>query len=199
MLSNWLCLPLHRRCEPATPSENSAMSGIEIRPLSASPTIRQMLGEILVEVVAGGGSVSFMHPLDRAVAEAFWQDSLAAAERGERIILGAWDGEQLVSTVTLQLQLPPNQPHRAEIAKMMTRPSHRGRGAASELLKAAEALAVEHGRTLLVLDTASEEGASGFYEKMGFTFAGEIPDFALTPHGRLTGTRIYWKRIGRPS
>ena len=172
------------------------MSEIEIRALNASPMIRQMLGEILIEVVAAGGSVSFMHPLDRAAAEAFWHDSLAAAERGERIILGAWDGELLVSTVTLQLQLPPNQPHRAEIAKMMTRPSHRGRGAAGALLKAAEALAVEHGRTLLVLDTASDEGASGFYEKMGFTFAGEIPDFALTPHGRLTGTRIYWKRIG---
>lgn len=167
--------------------------------MSASLTVRQMLGEVLIQVVAAGGSVSFMHPLERTVAEAFWQDSLAAAERGERIILGAWDGDLLVSTVTLQLQLPPNQPHRAEIAKMMTLPSHRGRGVASALLKAAEALAVEHGRTMLVLDTASDEGASGFYERMGFTLAGEIPDYALKPHGGLTGTKIYWKRIGLPS
>ena len=154
-----------------------------------------MLGEILVEVVAAGGSVSFMHPLDQATAEAFWQDSLSAAERGERIILGAWKGDLLVSTVTLQLSLPPNQPHRAEIAKMMTRPRHRGGGMASALLQAAETLAVEHGRTMLVLDTASDEGASGFYERMGFTLAGEIPDYALKPHGGLTGTKIFWKRI----
>lgn len=175
------------------------MTGIEIRPLSLSPAIRQMLGEILIEVVAGGGSVSFLHPLDRAAAEAFWQDSLRAAERGERIILGAWEGDLLVSTVTLQLLLPPNQPHRAEIAKMMTRPSHRGRGMASALIQAAESLAVKHGRTMLVLDTASDQGASGFYERMGFTLAGEIPDYALKPHGGLTGTKIYWKRIGSRS
>jgi ribosomal protein S18 acetylase RimI-like enzyme len=175
------------------------MSAIEVRILDASPKTRQMLSEMLIEVVAAGGSVSFMHPLDAAAASAFWDESLTAAERGERIILGAWDGDLLVSTVTLQLQLPPNQPHRAEIAKMMTRPSHRGRGAATALLKAAEALAVKRDRTLLVLDTAAEEGASGFYERMGFVFAGEIPDYALKPHGGLTGTRIYWKRIGLPT
>lgn len=134
-----------------------------------------MLCEILIEVVADGGSVSFMHPMNPAMAAEFWEGALSAAERGERIILGAWEGDLLVSTVTLQLLLPPNQPHRAEIAKMMTRPSHRGRGAATALLKAAEALAVEHGRTLLVLDTATEDGASRLYERMGFTFAGEIP------------------------
>ena len=79
---------------------------------------------------------------------------------------------------------------------MMTRVSHRGRGVATALLHAAEALAVARGRTLLTLDTATEEGASVLYERLGFTFAGEIPDYALKPHGGLTGTRLYWKRIG---
>ncbi|TIW22037.1 MAG: GNAT family N-acetyltransferase, partial [Mesorhizobium sp.] len=74
---------------------------------------------------------------------------------------------------------------------------HRGKGVASALMRAAEALAVEKGRTLLVLDTASEEGAAGLYEKLGFRLTGEIPDFALKPHGGLTGTLIYWKRIGK--
>ena len=104
-------------------------------------------------------------------------------------MLGAWDGELLVGTVTLLLDFPPNQPHRAEIAKMMTRPSHRGRGIASTLMRAAEDLARQHGRTLLVLDTAAEEGASGLYERLGFTLAGEIPDYALKPHGGLTATK----------
>ena len=172
------------------------MSEIEIKALSASPKIVELLSEILIEVVANGGSVSFMHPLDPKTAGAFWEDALAAAGRGKRIVLGAWDGEVLAGTVTLLLDCPPNQPHRAEIAKLMTRPSHRGRGVAAALMRAAEALAGERGRTLLVLDTAAEDGASGLYEGLGFTLAGTIPDYALKPHGGLTATRIYWKRIG---
>src|SRR6516225_709336 len=130
------------------------MKDFAIAPLFDRPEIRSALSELLVETVASGGSVSFMHPLPLETAEAFWRDSLAAAERGERVVLGAFDGKNLVATVTLLLGLPPNQPHRAEIAKMMTRLSHRHRGIATALLDAAETLAREHGRTLLVLDTA---------------------------------------------
>ncbi len=172
------------------------MSEIKIEALSASPKVRAMLSEILIEVVASGGSVSFIHPLEPDMADAFWDGALAAAARGERIILGAWDGEILAGTVTLLLDCPPNQPHRAEIAKLMTRLSHRGRGVAAALMREAERKAVERGRTLLVLDTATEDGASGLYEKLGFVLAGTIPDYALKPHGGLTGTNIYWKRIG---
>ena len=177
-------------------SELAEVSQIEIKALNASPKICEMLSEILIEVVANGGSVSFMHPLEPETARAFWDDALAAAARDERIVLGAWDGEVLAGTVTLLLDCPPNQPHRAEIAKLMTRLSHRGRGVAAALMRAAESSAVARARTLLVLDTATEGGASGLYEKLGFVFAGEIPDYALKPHGGLTGTMIYWKRIG---
>ena len=173
--------------------------GLEVRPLGAQPQTVELLSELLVETVAHGGSVSFMHPLALQAATAFWQGTLAAAARGERIVLGAWDGTQLVGTVTLHLDCPPNQPHRAEIAKMMTRVDWRGRGVASLLMREAGRLAEGHGRTLLVLDTASDGGASGLYERLGFTFAGEIPDYALKPHGGLTGTRLYWKRIGQAS
>ena len=106
-------------------------------------------------------------------------------------MLGAWDGETLAGTVTLLLDCPPNQPHRAEISKLMTRLSHRQRGAARALMQAAEALAIERGRTLLVLDTATDGGASGLYEGLGFSLAGEIPDYALKPHGGLTGSKFY--------
>jgi ribosomal protein S18 acetylase RimI-like enzyme len=171
-------------------------TGIQITALSASPRVRELLSEILIEAVASGGSVSFMHPLEPETAGAFWDGALAAAARGERVVLGAWDGATLAGTVTLLLDCPPNQPHRAEIAKLMTRLSHRGRGVAAALMRAAEAEAVERARTLLVLDTATEGGASGLYEGMGYVLAGEIPDYALKPHGGLSGTLIYWKRIG---
>src|SRR3954470_11427661 len=128
------------------------MSNIEIKALSPSPEIRAMLSEILIETVANGGSVSFMHPLSQAAPQAFWSNSLSAASRGERIVFGAFDGDRLIGTVTLLLDLPPNQPHRAEIAKMITRISHRGRGIATALMRSAETRALERGRTLLVLD-----------------------------------------------
>ncbi|MFN8828569.1 MAG: GNAT family N-acetyltransferase [Labrys sp. (in: a-proteobacteria)] len=171
------------------------MSDWMITPLSASEGHAAALSGLLVETVAQGGSVSFMHPLAPAQARAFWDRSLAAAARGERIVLGAFDGDRLVGTVTLLLDFPENQPHRGEIAKMMTAVSHRRRGIASALLRAAEALAVAHHRTLLVLDTATEEGAAPLYESLGYTLVGEIPDFALKPHGGLTGTLVYWKRL----
>ena len=171
------------------------MPPIEIRVLQPSAAVIEMLSDILIETVAAGGSVSFMHPLARDVARAFWQESLEAAARGRRVVLGAWDGELLAGTVTLLLDCPPNQPHRGEIAKLMTRIGHRRRGIGVALMNAAEVLAGQRQRTLLVLDTATDGGAAGLYERLGFMLAGEIPDYALKPHGGLTGTLVYWKRI----
>lgn len=164
-----------------------------IRPLATADA--PALAGLLVETVAAGGSVSFMHPLDPARALAFWQAGLERAARGELIILGAFVEGELAATVTLVLGLPENQPHRAEIAKMMTARAHRGRGLARALLIEAEHHAIAAGRSLLVLDTASDEGAAGLYEKQGFVMSGEIPDYALKPHGGLTGTLIYYKRL----
>lgn len=165
----------------------------DIRPLG--PEAQPQLRDLLIEVVAGGGSVSFMHPLSQADSAAFWDAALAAAAEGKRVVLGAWDGEVLAGTVTLLLDCPPNQPHRGEIAKLMVRESCRGRGIAAALMRAAEALARQRGRTLLVLDTASDGGAAGLYEGLGYVRAGEIPDYALKPHGGLSGTILYWKRL----
>ena len=169
------------------------MSALSIHPLDARH--RDALAALLVDTVAQGGSVSFMHPLALDDAQAFWDASLAQAARGVRFVLGAFDGDTLVGTVTLHCDCPPNQPHRGEIAKMMTAASHRGRGVGSALLREAEQIARQQGRTLLVLDTAVDEGATGFYEKLGYTLAGMIPDFALKPHGGLTGTNIFYKYL----
>jgi ribosomal protein S18 acetylase RimI-like enzyme len=168
----------------------------DIEVLSGQPEVISALAGLLVETVAAGGSVSFMHPLAVETAAAFWAGSLAAAARGERIVLGARDDGEIIGTVTLLLDCPPNQPHRAEIAKLMTRVSRRGQGVARSLMVAAERMAVERGRTLITLDTAVDEGAAGLYEGLGFQRTGIIPDYALKPYGGLTGTIIYWKRVG---
>jgi len=171
------------------------MADFAVQPLASSPATVAALADLLIETVAGGGSVSFLHPLSRAEAETFWSGALASARRGERIVLGALADGHVVGTVSLLLDCPPNQPHRAEIAKMMTAVAWRGRGVATALLREAESLARARGRALLNLDTASEDGASALYEKMGYVYAGEIPDYALKPHGGLTATRLYWKRL----
>lgn len=171
------------------------MFPIQVTPLTASDTTIAALADILVEVVAHGGSVSFMHPLDPTVAADFWRGSLEKAAAGERVVFGAWADGAFVGTVTLDLCQMPNQPHRAEIAKLMTRVGHRGRGVATALMAAAEAEAVARRRFLLVLDTAEEEGAADLYRRLGYTAAGTIPDYALKPHGGLTGTIVFWKRL----
>jgi ribosomal protein S18 acetylase RimI-like enzyme len=102
------------------------------------------------------------------------------------------DGSDLLGTVTLDLATPPDQPHRAEIIKLMTRVSRRGHGVARSLMLEA----IERGRTLLVLDTAVEGGAAGLYEGLGYQRVGIIPGYSLKPHGGLTGTIIYFKPIG---
>ncbi|WP_428030795.1 GNAT family N-acetyltransferase [Ancylobacter sp.] len=172
------------------------MQASDIRPLAADPATIDALASLLVETVGSGGSVGFMHPVAPDKARAFARATLEAAARGERIVLGAYVEGVLASTVTLLLALPENQPHRAEIAKMMTLPAFRGRGLARALLIEAERLARAEGRTLLVLDTAEQEGAAGLYEKQGFQRAGALPDYALKPHGGLTATLLYWKRLG---
>lgn len=171
---------------------------MQIRILSPENDVQILpaLTTLLIETVAHGGSVSFMHPLAEDEARAFWEGSLAAAAAGKRIVLGAFDDAgTLAGTVTLLLDLPPNQPHRAEIAKMMTGVGYRGRGVARALLAEAEKFAQQHRRTLITLDTAEDEGAAGFYEKAGYQRTGLIPGFALKPHGGLTGTIIFWKQL----
>jgi ribosomal protein S18 acetylase RimI-like enzyme len=168
----------------------------DIESLNLRPDIVEDLAYLIIEVVAHGGSVSFMHPLSRETAISFWESSLASADRGERIVLGARENGKIISTVTLLLNCPENQPHRAEIAKLMTKIDKRGQGVARSLVTEAEQIAIRKGRTLLNLDTAADEGAAGFYESLGFHKSGVIPDYALKPHGGLTDTIIYWKRIG---
>ena len=172
------------------------MGATRVEALVASEEVIESLAAMLSAVVAEGGSVGFMHPIPPGEAAGYWRRSLEDAARGGRVVLGAYLGDELAGTVTLLLDMPANQPHRAEVGKMMTRPEHRGRGVATALLRGAEAIAVERGRTLLILDTAADGGASGLYERGGYTLAGTMPGYALKPLGGLTATKLYWKNVG---
>jgi GNAT superfamily N-acetyltransferase len=171
------------------------LSEIIIRPLTHDAATIARLADILIQTVAAGGSVHFMHPTPPDQAAAYWASALIHADTGGRIMLGAFDGDLLTGTVTLYLDTPPNQPFRGEIWKLMVAPDHRRRGIAQALMRRAEALAVEHGRTLLNLDTAIEGGAEQLYEGLGWIRSGMIPDYAYTPHGELVGTAIYYKTL----
>jgi GNAT superfamily N-acetyltransferase len=152
------------------------------------------LAEVLAECVEAGASVSFMAPFDRVEAVAHFEAAAADVAAGRRILLAAYDEERAVGTVQVLLAMPPNQPHRGEIAKLLVRPSARGQGVGQRLMERAEAEAASAGKTLLLLDTASDV-AERLYERLGWTRLGVVPDFALLPDGRPCDTTFFWKRI----
>lgn len=155
--------------------------------------IDQLAG-VLIDCVEGGASVSFMHPLAHDRAVAFWRRVGHGVAAGERALLVAEDAEGLCGTVQLVLDQPENQPHRAELSKMLVHRRARRQGLGAALMRAAEATARECGKTLLVLDTASEE-AERLYERLGWVRVGAIPGFALLPHGGLCGTTVFYRNL----
>jgi len=158
------------------------------------------LAEVLISCVEGGASVSFMLPLSREKAAAYWRSVVESAARGERVVLGAFDAAgTIVGTAQVILNLPENQPHRGDLAKMLVHRGARRQGVGAALLAAAEACAREEGRSLLVLDTASAE-AERLYERRGWQRVGVVPDFALYPDGRPCATTFFFKSLlGNPS
>ena len=153
----------------------------------------QGLGDVLIDCVEGGASVSFMLPMTRTKADAFWRNASASVARGEKIVLAAEDADgTIVGTVTVVLQQPENQPHRGDVSKMLVHRRARKQGIGAALLSAAERSARQAGKTLLVLDTASAD-AERLYERQGWQRCGVIPDYALLPDGVLSATTIYFK------
>ena len=154
------------------------------------------LADVLIDCVEGGASVSFMHPLSRARAVAFWRRVAQGAAAGERALLVAADARGVCGTVQLVLEQPENQPHRAELSKMLVHRRARRQGLGAALMRAAEATARDCGKTLLVLDTANPE-AERLYGRLGWVRVGVIPGFALLPHGGLCGTTLYYRNLDR--
>lgn len=168
------------------------------------PTVRRVervderlvagLSEVLSDCVEGGASVSFMAPLTRERAGAFWREVGNSVAAGERVLLVAEDEAGVCGTVQLLLAMPENQPHRGDVLKMLVHRRARKQGLGAALMQACEQAAREAGKTLLVLDTASPE-AERLYERMGWQSAGVVPDYALLPQGGYCQTRFYYRKL----
>ena len=170
-------------------------STLEVRRLrSVDEAQLEALADVLIDCVAGGASVSFMLPMTRAKALAFWRKVADGAVRGERALLVAEDAQGIVGTVQVILAQPENQPHRADVAKMLVHRRARRQGAGAALMHAAEREALAEGKTLLVLDTA-DDTAARLYARLGWQAAGTIPRYALLPAGGECATTYFYRSL----
>jgi len=154
------------------------------------------LSDVLIDCVDGGASVSFMHPLSRDRADAFWRQVASGVAAGQRALLVAEDARGVCGTVQLMFDLPENQPHRADVSKMLVHRRARRQGLGSALMRAAEATARDCGKTLLVLDAVTDGDAARLYERLGWVRVGVIPGYALWPRGGLCSTTVYYRELG---
>ncbi len=152
------------------------------------------LAEVLADCVEGGASVSFMLPYSRDDAAAFFETVIASVARDETVLVAARLDGRIVGTVQLGLDMPPNQPHRGDIKKLLVHRAARNHGLGAALMARAEQEAKARGRTLLVLDTAGRE-AERLYARTGWQRVGVVPDYAMWPAGGFCDTTFFWKRI----
>jgi GNAT superfamily N-acetyltransferase len=162
---------------------------------SVSDREAQGLALVLIDCVDGGASVGFMHPLSLETALAFWRRVGREVEKGARALLVAEDAAGIVGTVQIMLEQPENQPHRADLSKMLVHRRARRRGIGAALMRAAEDAARHLRKSLLVLDTASGD-AERLYARMGWTLIGSIPDYALWPEGGFCSTSVFYRKLG---
>ena len=153
------------------------------------------LADVLIDAIDSDAGVSFLHPLEPERAREFWRGVADDVAAGRRALLVAEDDTGIVGTVQLVLAQPENQPHRADLSKMLVHRRARRRGLGAALVEAAEAAARDCGKTLLVLDTNSGSDAERLYTRMGWTRVGEIPDFSIQPRGGLRPTTVFYKRL----
>ncbi len=171
---------------------------VEIAELDAAQAAAAVgeLAEVLVDCVAGGASVNFMASFTQADGQAFFARVANEVARGQTVLFAARVEGRILGTVQLGLDTPPNQPHRADVKKMLVHRAARRAGVGAALLTAAEQKAARIGRSVLVLDTVTGGDGERLYARLGWTRVGEIPDYALFPDGRLCSTTVFWKRAG---
>ena len=175
----------------------SAKADIVVLDGAVTEEALDQLAAVLVDCVEGGASVSFMSPFSHAEALAFFRKVAASVVSGDTVLLAARLAGRIVGTVQLGLDTPPNQPHRADIRKLLVHRSVRGHGIGAALMAQIEVEAQRRGRWLLVLDTVSGENGYRLYARAGWTRTGIIPDYAMFPDGRLCDTAVFWKRLDR--
>jgi GNAT superfamily N-acetyltransferase len=157
----------------------------------------EQLASVLVDCVEGGASVSFMAPFSHEQGLAFFRKVAASVAAGDTLLLTAKLDGKIIGTVQLGLDTPPNQPHRADVKKMLVHRAARGRGVGADLMARVEDEARRRGRWLLVLDTVPGDSGYRLYRRAGWTESGVIPDYAMFPDGRLCDTALFWKRLDR--
>lgn len=170
---------------------------LEIRRLTAVDGCRHLpaLAAVLLDCVRGGASVGFMESFSLTEAESFFDKVLQGVQNNDRILLAAFSDTQLVGTVQILVSTPPNQPHRADIAKLLVLRSARGQGVGRGLMEHAEEAARLSGKSLLVLDTATGDDAERLYLRLGWSKLGVIPAYAMYPDGAWGDTSFFWKRL----
>jgi GNAT superfamily N-acetyltransferase len=173
------------------------IAGVAVRLLdtAAAASAARGLGRILVACVESGASVSFLPPLPLASARDFYRTCATDIARGQRILLAAWVDGRLAGSVMLDLAMPQNQAHRAEVQKLLVDPAFRGRGVARALMREIEQAAIAAGRSLLVLDTRAGDAAERLYRSGGWTEAGRIPAFARNADGTLCDTVLFYRML----
>ncbi|TCQ11557.1 ribosomal protein S18 acetylase RimI-like enzyme [Rhizobium sp. PP-F2F-G36] len=170
------------------------------------PAIRRLTGEdaraaipelsaILIDCIDGGASVGFLSPFGDEDAATYWTGVADAVTAGHSVLLVAEADGEILGTVQLGIGLPPNQPHRADLKKLLVHRRGRGRGLARLLMTAAESQSLALGRHLLVLDTATGSPAEAIYARLGWSRAGVIPDYALFPDGSFCGSTFFYKSL----
>ena len=179
------------------PTSPPSTEQVEVRRIDGSELRSQLdaLASVLLDCVAGGASVSYLEPFAHADARAAFDGFAAEVDRGRRVLLAAFADGELVGTVQVNLAVPPNQPHRGEIAKLLVHRRARRRGIAQLLMARAEAEARAEGKSLLVLDTVTGDPAERLYARLGWTRVGVIPGYALYPDGRPCDTTVFWKAL----
>ena len=172
--------------------------GVIIRRLNAGDAVVCVpeLADVLIDCVEGGASVSFMQPMTVEKATRFWTMVAEGVAHGERVLLVAEDDDgSILGTVQLVLSVPENQPHRADLAKMLVHRRARRRGIAQRLVEAAESAARDEGKTLLVLDAVTDGDAARLYARVGWQRVGDIPNYALMPDGPPCSTTYFYKAL----
>ena len=181
----------------ATPARTTDFNPPTLRRLDTVSALHlEELVDVLIDCVEGGASVSFMLPLSRETATTFWKRVASDVTNGQRVLIIAEDASGICGTVQLILDQPENQPHRADLSKMLVRRRARRRGLGEALMQAAEATARECGKTLLVLDTA-DGTAERLYQRLGWVRVGAVPNFALMPDGAPCDTTFYYRELSK--
>lgn len=175
------------------------VDGVATLDAAAAASAVRRLAEVLVACVDGGASVSYLPPLLPSVAQEHMRAAASGVGQGRCVLLGAWSGGVLAGTVRLHLGTPPNQPHRAEVTKLLVHPDFRRRGLARALMLAVEDAAAQAGRTLLTLDTEAGSPGEALYGRLGWTAAGRIPGYALDAARQFAATTIFYKQLTGPA